>query len=196
MKQDKYKSKAMYNKVPDKAPFDPDNQKHQLGSGYFLPKSVPKAAFISLLKTWEDKLAKSGFKDIEYRDENGKVLTFFRDYTSAANTHKLYKPETETYYMYAREFYQTFNWYHHFDAKNAPIHRLIFYFFSEGVSYRKILKILQGTPPSKLTSAPYRVPPKVIGKYSIFFVHSRNQKSLEFFKSWLDEKLATPSDSV
>lgn len=191
MRNTNYKSKAMYNKIPDKAPVDPDNTKHQLGSGYFIPTSMPRAAFTSLLQTWEDKLVQSGFKDIEYRDKDGKVLTFFKDYSSAGSFAKIYNQQTEVYYQYAREFYQTFNWYKHFSQRDAKIHRLIFYFFSEGVSYRKILAILRGAQPLSVCQYPYRVPPSILGKYSVFFVHSRNSKSLQFFAEWLNDKMSS-----
>jgi hypothetical protein len=149
---------------------------------------MPQADFNRLTQLWQDKLAKSGFKDIEYRMPNGKTLTYFRNDSSYATAMR-YRPETAEFYRLATIFYHEFMFYRHFKLKDAAINRQIFRLFIAGLSYRKIVKALQGAKARDLNADFFAVPKRLKQKRSIYFVHTRNLKTLAFFQQWKDKYL-------
>lgn len=87
--------------------------------------------FLELRRQWYEKLASSGFADLEYTDwRNGESLSVFRGQQPDLRS---YRPETERYFALARQ------WVHRLEQEDAaPRVKLVWSLHAEGMKNREI----------------------------------------------------------
>lgn len=158
----------------------------KLGNGYFIPNSMPIPTFRKLYAEWEQKLAQSGFIDIEYRTYNhtGKVLPILKGENAFPLPHKA---DQEDYFRYARRFYRVANWNRLF-IKYPALYKYIFYAHSEGASFRDIMRLIRGEP-VKYKRLKLRKPMKRIRmQCSVYKIHGLFTEANKVFLAWVEKK--------
>lgn len=158
---------------------------NELGMGYTRPKSMPVSEFNKTIKEWRDKLAKSGFHDIELHDSGykGKVLPYFASGKNAFSTPMTYDFAAEQYYALARSFTHAFQW--QFFEDKAALYRYLWSMYSEGVPYRQMLKALAGDKVKRVHAPNCPKPHRTYKqKRGIWWMHKQIHIILTQFRQW------------
>lgn len=172
-----------------------------MGIGYApLPENVSITEFKNLYREWEQKLADSGFEDIEYRSgqHTGKFLPYFKRNGSTATFQRLYDPSTEEYYALTRSFESYMNkrawfvegdkqtcrtrWSYYFN-KDRLMYKTLWHLHTEGVPYRAVAKAFGGVQ-THWTKNCKPIPPSVARKRSVFWAHTHTHRILVLFWQW------------
>ena len=154
------------------------------GIGYVLPAGIAHSDFKKLYAEWEQKLQKSGFTDIEYRNKShtGTFTPFFRQNGSTATFMRAYDPSKESYYRLCRHFQNDFDFKAAF-GRQATLYKTLWYLHTEGVPYRAVAKAFSGKP-TKWMKGLEPVPKHLKMDRSVFWAHDHTHKILDFFWKW------------
>jgi hypothetical protein len=159
------------------------------GIGHFRPNSISPAAFKKTYEIWENRLASSGFQDIEYKNPNmdGRVQAYFRVNGSTATISNSFDASRQRYYELAREFNETFNFKGAF-KRRASFYQYIWHLHLNGVSSRSGSKFFAGKKPTvNHTYTEVNFPPvhlrQIISNWSI---NKHTNIMLDLFFNWLD----------
>jgi hypothetical protein len=169
--------------------FVPDKRRRkrlEMGIGYIKPKSMSQSSFTSTIKKWRQKLAQSGFNDIESHTTsyNGRVIPHFTDMKSSGAFGRVMNAETQRYYELARSFT------HHYDfkiisKKDEKLLKFIWHHYSEGISIRSICKVLAGeTVKRSHASNSLKVPRSLKQKRGVWWVHHQIHRVMPHFETW------------
>jgi hypothetical protein len=160
--------------------------RHEFGMGYFKPNSMPASQFHQTVSEWTDKLAQSGFNDIEMPSYGtpGAVMPYFKSNGDFQVGNLLHDPTSEAYYRLARLWLHDCNWRAKFYGQ-AALYRFIWSCVSEGVPYRSIVKALAGQPVSKKYSSliPY-IRPRDKRDQSLYWLFCRIRELGKHFAAW------------
>jgi hypothetical protein len=162
--------------------------KYKQGIGYFKPSSLTSTEFRNLYKEWEEKLAQSGFIDIETKEKNqsGHFNPYFKSNGSTATFQCYYNEQTELYYTLTAYFLQEFNWHKHYRSE-VKLFKYLFYLHSEAVSYRAMASIMAGKELPIGYSHLKKPAKSIITKRSVFWMYPRIQSLLAHFKVFVKE---------
>ncbi len=100
-----------------------------------MSRSNSKTKFKALQKVWYDKLAKSGFEDIERDEENLKFPLINKFSESEKETYLEHWKAQRDYYYMATHFLNSYK----FETK---LEEIIWAYHAEGISVRDIAKLL------------------------------------------------------
>jgi hypothetical protein len=149
------------------------------------------ADYRKLKKKWDEKLASSGFKDIEYVDSQGHASRYSRDYCLYRLGENFSEDKLE-YYRRAGIFLQEFNFKTLRSQVNPRLAKFIWAHYAAGYTMRDIEKVLKLKQPSLLKG---RVPRKRTVKgpqmppASLFFIFKTiNRVLYPAFQSWCEKE--------
>jgi hypothetical protein len=189
------KNKPLQKLTPRKTSVDAGStsQAHSsigMGIGFVKPPNMTNTELAELVSIWREKLADSGFKDIEIHvpGASGKVIPFFSYGGSAADISRLYDPFVAEYYNLCRSFSTTFDFAKHFKSA-AKLNRYIWDLHTEGVPHRHIKDALEG----KTLKYPYqnyvkKLPKTIKGIYPLSFVSKSIKNLTQAFNKWRAEQ--------
>jgi hypothetical protein len=149
---------------------------------------MPAQTFHKIYAEWEEKLAQSGFVDIEIKckDKSGRFNPTFAVGQTSATTSNHYSPITAFYYTACDHFITDFNWVKHFKGR-VLLYKYLFYLHSEAVSYRVMALLLQGKNPPKQWKH-VRKPSKTVQQVrSIYYISHIIHQILPHFHKYLKQ---------
>ena len=171
---------------------------------YIIPKDTTRQQFTALYKLWNDKLAKSGFNDIEHfvLDANSIQNTYFRPSNSGfGDSHSFgtrIDAATADYYNMCQNFLTNANWRKlfrkHFKAApyfRAGVFRFIFACHVEGFSYREIVELLKYNYDFIPVYRRDKIPERrgvISADRSLFWVHWQMLHILKGMKRWYSQQ--------
>lgn len=160
--------------------------RHEFGMGYFKPNSMPASTFSQIISKWTDKLAQSGFNDIEMPSYGtpGAVMPYFKSNGDFQVGNLLHDPAAEAYYRLARIYLHECNWRAKYQG-SCNVYKFIWACVSEAVPYRSIVEALAGRPVSKKYSSlvPY-IRPRDKRDQSLYWLFCRIRMLGTDFAAW------------